>query len=162
MSKTGHEAPLDPALTAALLEALTPVAPRDPALLRARALAVAETPAEALLHIVRAPQGAWVPLLPGIALKALRLDEAGGTQTSLWRLDADARIPAHDHTGEEECLVLAGSVVFAGVEYVEGDYLLARPGLHHTEFVSPRGALLLLRSELTDFLLPRLRASLAG
>ena len=82
-------------------------------------------------------------------MQPLRVDRATRTQTSLWRLEPGATIPPHDHSGEEECLVLEGSVDFEGRLYGAGDYLLAPPGLHHTEFVSPDGAVLMIRSELS-------------
>jgi len=44
------------------------------------------------------------------------------------------------------------------VVYGPGDYLLARPGLRHTAFHSERGALLMIRSELT----PELEALFAA
>ncbi|HET7844825.1 MAG TPA: cupin domain-containing protein [Xanthomonadales bacterium] len=131
-----------------LLEALAPVAiaPARSAALRARVLAAAAAPEPV---IVRAGEHPWLAFLPGVKLKPLRVDRGARTQTSLWRLEAGATIPPHDHAGEEECLVLEGSVDFDGKLYVAGDYLLAPPGLHHTEFVSPAGAVLMIRSELT-------------
>jgi anti-sigma factor ChrR (cupin superfamily) len=100
-------------------------------------------------HVVRAAPEAFVPLLPGIRVRALRLDPVARTQTSLWRLDPGARIPAHPHHAEEECLVVQGDVTWDGERYGAGDYLLARPGAEHAPFVSEGGALLLIRSELT-------------
>lgn len=134
--------------TGALLEALAPVAlaPSRNAALRARAIAVAAPPEPVVVRVEERP---WLAFLPGVMLKPLRVDRVARTQTSLWRLDAGATIPPHDHTGEEECLVLDGSVDFEGKLYVAGDYLLAPPGLHHTEFVSPAGAVLMIRSELS-------------
>ena len=134
--------------TGALLEALAPVAiaPARSAALRARVLAVAAPPQPV---VVRAGGHPWLAFLPGVKLQPLRVDRVARTQTSLWRLDAGATIPPHDHTGEEECLVLEGSVDFEGKLYAAGDYLLAPPGLHHTEFVSPGGAVWMSRSELS-------------
>lgn len=140
--------PHDERLAGTLLEALAPVAlaPARNVELRARVLAVAASPQAV---IVRAGEHPWLSFVPGVKLKPLRVDRGARTQTSLWRLDAGATIPPHDHTGEEECLVLEGSVDFEGNLYVAGDYLIAPPGLHHTEFVSPGGAVLMIRSELS-------------
>ena len=113
---------------------------------------------EPLMNILRADQGEWRTFLPRIHLKLLRLDRERRTQTSLWRLDPDAVIPQHMHTGEEECLILEGGVSWDGVVYGPGDYLLARPGLMHTAFHSRQGALLMIRSELT----PELERLFAG
>lgn len=145
----------DDEATGALLDALAPVAlaPARNVALRARVLAVATPmsviPAQAGPVIVRAGERPWLAFLPGVKLQPLRVDRDKRTQTSLWRIEAGATIPPHDHTGEEECLVLEGSVDFEGKLYVAGDYLLAPPGLHHTEFVSPAGAVLMIRSELS-------------
>ena len=96
----------------------------------------------------RKHEGEWRPLLPGIHVKTLRRDAAAGTETTLWRLQPGARVPAHPHSREEECLVLEGSIVQDGVEYFPGDYLLAENGSRHSPFESPRGALFLIRGEL--------------
>ena len=116
----------------------------------ARASAQPEKPS--LASILRADEGRWVALLPNVFLKPLRVDRVAGTQTSLWRLDPGAHIPAHTHTAEEECLVLDGDISWEGVQYGRGDFLLARAGLHHTAFTTQGGALLMIRSELTPFL----------
>jgi anti-sigma factor ChrR (cupin superfamily) len=148
----------DDEVTGTLLEALQPVAPASArsAAMRARVLTAA-APRDPV--IVRAGERPWLAFLPGVKLQPLRVDRDAGTQTSLWRLDAGATIPPHDHAGEEECLVLEGSVDFAGTSYVAGDYLLAPPGLHHTEFVSPAGAVLMIRSELSGPIDALLRAN---
>lgn len=105
--------------------------------------------------ITRGQEGDWRPLLPGIQVKTLRRDAGKGTQTTLWRMQPGAKVPAHAHRIEEECLVLEGSIVQDGVEYFAGDFLLAEAGSQHTPFESPRGALFLIRGELLpDVVLP--------
>lgn len=121
-----------------------PPAPERAAALRARILARART---GRARAVRAEEGDWVPFLPGIRIKTLRLDAQAGTQTTLWHIDPGASIPAHPHSHEEECLVLSGSIVHEGVAYHAGDFLLAAPGERHQEFSCPGGALLLIRGE---------------
>lgn len=140
----------DPAndLLLAALAGLTPAEappPERAAALRERLLAAAARPRTVVL---RADEGEWVPFVPGIRIKTLRRDEADGTQTSLWRIEPGAQVPPHPHTREEECLVLEGSVVHDGTEYFPGDFLLAPPGERHKPFLAPRGALLMIRSEL--------------
>nr|WP_225444327.1 cupin domain-containing protein [Pseudomarimonas arenosa] len=90
------------------------------------------------------------PFIPGVKIRPLRVDWEGKTQTSLWRLEPGASIPPHRHTAEEECLIMEGSLIWGGKEYGPGDFLLARPGAHHEEFRSPKGALLMIRSELSQ------------
>ena len=100
--------------------------------------------------LVTAEHDDWRQLLPGLKIKPLRVDPIGRTQTSLWKLEPGAVVPEHDHHAEEECLILDGSIVWDDRVYSRGDYLLARPGGKHSPFVSPTGALLLIRSELTE------------
>lgn len=147
----GDPPEFDGELRDALLGALTgPILPsRRHARLRARVMEQAGQPPVA---IFRLDEAAFRPVLPGIHIRPLRMDTVEGTQTSLWRLDAGAVVPAHDHVGEEECLILDGSIVWNDVEYHPGDFLLARQGAHHEPFVSPNGCLLLIRSELTPLI----------
>jgi anti-sigma factor ChrR (cupin superfamily) len=106
--------------------------------------------ADAAFDIVPAAADDWRPFLPGLKIKPLRVDSVAGTQTSLWRLDAGARVPAHSHDAEEECLILEGTLVWGERRYGAGDYLLAHAGGAHDEFTSPDGALFLIRSQLTE------------
>lgn len=105
--------------------------------------------AASLMSVVRADEGAWLSLLPGLSIKFLRVDARARSQSSLWRLDPGAQIPEHPHSADEECVVLEGRVQFGGRDYTRGDFLLARAGLHHDRFDCPDGALLYIRSELT-------------
>lgn len=99
------------------------------------------------IRVVRADAGEWVRLLPGIAIKRLRNDRDQRSETNLWRLDAGAIIPAHDHQDDEECLVLEGSIIQDDIEYRAGDYLHAVAGSRHVPLRTPNGALLLIRSQ---------------
>lgn len=147
-----HPDPLDdiePALLAALIDGIKPAtlpATRKAAL-RERVLAAAGPTGEAV--ILKAEDGPWLKFIPGIAIKPLRIDRRNGAQTSLWRLDPGARIPEHHHHEDEECLIVEGSIDWDGKLYRRGDFLLARQGLHHSEFHSPEGALLMIRSEIS-------------
>ena len=138
---------LDQAMLSLLATALNPL-PLSAALqsrMRARVLADARKPhTEAVL----ADEGEWKPLLPGITIKTLRLDREKGTQTSLWKLEAGARVPPHPHNKEEECMVMQGYVLHDGRRYAAGDFLFARPGVVHSDFFAPEGAVLMIRSEL--------------
>ena len=141
-----------PELRLAMLQALSPEpAPAETerlASLRTRVLDAALGP----YRIIRGAEVAFRPLIPGVAIKPLRVDRAGNTQTSLWRLQPGSAIPAHSHSSEEECMVLEGEILWGGQAYGPGDFLVARPGAHHEPFLSPQGALLMIRSEMTPFL----------
>jgi anti-sigma factor ChrR (cupin superfamily) len=129
------------ALGAAIAPADLP--PERVARLRARVIEAAAGSTQ----VLRAGEGEWLRLLPGVTIKTLHVDREHGTQTSLWRLEAGARIPPHPHTKDEECLVLEGSITHDGVRYRQGDFLFTRPGLRHKDFIAPEGALLMIRSE---------------
>ncbi len=145
--KTRASGPTDDAAFAALAQALTPREPAAEMRLRMRRRILADA-ARPRTEVLRAAEGEWKPLVPGIVIKTLRRDERAGTQTSLWRIEPGAAVPPHPHTQEEECLVLEGSIIHDGVEYFPGDFLLAPRGERHKAFLAPRGALLLIRSEL--------------
>lgn len=99
------------------------------------------------IKATRPDDGQWCGLLPGVSVKILRMDKLAGTQTALWKLDANARIPAHTHVLEEECMILQGDLEHAGAHYAAGDFLFTQPGGQHEEIHSPHGALLLIRGE---------------
>jgi anti-sigma factor ChrR (cupin superfamily) len=143
---TDNEA-LDPYTIAKVAAALTPgvLEPELSARMRARVMASLSTPAT---DVVRAAEGEWKPLLPGVTVKTLRVDREQRTQTSLWRLAPGASIPRHPHSKDEECLVLEGEILHESKAYGAGDYLYARAGVRHSEFSAPNGALLMIRSEL--------------
>lgn len=145
-----------PALDSADLDLLLSAVPGAPLSAAAKARVLSKltamtklTEPQAEFHIVLASQDDWRPLRPGVRVKPLRVDLSAGTQTSLWKLDPGAALPEHGHHFEEECLIVEGSLDWNGRRYGRGDYLLARAGGHHDEFVFPDGALLLIRGELT-------------
>lgn len=116
--------------------------------LRARILARVAKPVSlqaASPVTLRAEQGDWIELCPGVLSKTLRHD--GVTRTWLARMSAGACIPAHLHELDEECLVLEGTVHFDGVEFRRGDYHLAPAGSRHEVVHSANGCLCLLRTE---------------
>ncbi len=94
---------------------------------------------------VRTSDGTWLAIAPGVAVKHLQDD--GTMQSFLLRLDAGARLPAHDHPiCDEHCIVVEGSVRLGDVEVSRGDYHVAYAGSSHGELVSDRGAILYLRT----------------
>lgn len=151
---TGMHGPFDwgddDDLRLALLEGMTQdvAEPGRVTALRTRVLDAALGP----YRVLRASEREFLPLMPGVAIKPLRVDRAGQTQTSIWRLQPGSAIPEHSHVSEEECLVLEGEILWGGQAYGPGDFLVARPGAHHEPFLSPKGAVLMIRSEMTPFL----------
>lgn len=143
----------------ALAQALMPIAPGEPAvvsasgdlsvvsasadLLRSRVLANARVRPK---HLLQAEEGEFVRVLAGVYVKQLRADAY--TETGLWRLEPGAVIPAHGHRQDEECLVVSGSICYAGRTLFIGDFLAAAKDEYQGEITSINGALLLIRGEL--------------
>ncbi len=131
------------------LAALEPT-PAQRSRMRSRILAACAPP----IVVSRADEGHWRPLLPGVLVRCLHVNQTEGTQLALWRLAAGARIPAHRHTLTEECLVVEGLITHAGIEYGAGDFLLSAVGSSHEIFESPTGAVLMIRGELMPTQIP--------
>lgn len=119
-----------------------------------RLQALETAPALPGITAIRADQGQWHWLAQGIQIKPLRADLQQGTQTSLWRIAAGARVPKHAHHHEEECLVVAGRILMSGVRYETGDFVLAGDGSDHPEFVAETDTTLLIRGQLEAGLRP--------
>ena len=134
-------------LFVALADALKPSAPS--AGLRERVLSVASPRPE---RLVQAEEGTFEPFLLGISIKLLRRDAS--TETSLWKLEPNAVIPAHGHQHEEECFIVSGEIEYAGRKLVSGDYLLANAAERQSSIRSATGAVLLIRGELRPTLGP--------
>jgi quercetin dioxygenase-like cupin family protein len=66
----------------------------------------------------------------GVERSLFRNNELGG-RSSVVRLRKQARVPRHAHHGDEEVVILSGTVLIGGVELSEGDYLFTQPGEEH-------------------------------
>lgn len=66
----------------------------------------------------------------GVERSLFRNNELGG-RSSVVRLRKQARVARHAHHGDEEVVVLSGTVLIGGVELSEGDYLFTQPGEEH-------------------------------
>lgn len=103
----------------------------------------ATSPVPGIITVPASDEG-WIEALPKIRIKRVYTD--GTAESYLVRLEAGARAPAHDHPGDEECIVLEGSVRYAGGSTLNaGDYEAVLAGAHHTELISDTGALVFLR-----------------
>ena len=69
--------------------------------------------------------------VPGVSVKVLRRDAETGASTSLVRLEAGAKFPAHDHPAGEEVFVIEGDVQIGGEKLRAGDYLYTPPSGKH-------------------------------
>ena len=97
---------------------------------------------------VRAGEGDWTTISPGVEKKLLFLDRELGEESYLLRFAPGGHLPAHGHTQKEECVMLEGEVVIGETSYRAGDYHLVFAGMGHLPLASPTGALVFVRSEL--------------
>jgi len=92
---------------------------------------------------VRAGEGRWAELTPGVHAKLLR--ENAGTRSRLMRLEPGAGVAGVDRSGNEECLVLDGEAFFGDALLRAGDYQRVPAGRHSPGVASDAGALLFVR-----------------
>lgn len=138
-----HVAPakLKPARSARLKQRILAQAAPAPKAAPTPRAAPARKPA--IITIPASDEG-WVEALPKIHIKQVYTD--GTAESYLVRLEPGARAPAHGHPGDEECVVLEGSVRYIGGSTLNaGDYEAVYEGAQHSELVSDTGALVYLR-----------------
>ena len=130
-------------------ESIDPVAP--PPELRRRILdTIRATPQNS--RTVRSDEGRWQPLpFPGVRVKTLSVDDERNTATILMMFDPGARLPAHDHRGDEQAFVVSGSCRIGAVHLRQGDFHRAGAGSHHGDVVSDEGCVLLLVVDAEDY-----------
>ena len=93
---------------------------------------------------MRADEGKWEFVCPGIERKMLFHDRAKKRATFLMRAQPGAEFPSHDHDDDEEAFVLEGDLSLGDLLLNAGDYHLARPGLHHPVGRTKAGCMLLI------------------
>ena len=93
---------------------------------------------------MRANEGRWEPLCPGVERKMLWHDREKGRITFLIRAQPGAEFPSHQHDDDEEAYLLSGDLAFDDLVLGAGDYHLARPGVHHPVARTKGGCMLLM------------------
>lgn len=98
---------------------------------------------------VGADEGRWQPFGEGVQIKVLR--ENDGVMSYLLRLAPGARLPAHRHPMDEECIVLEGALkVGTRIEVGPGGYHLAHQGALHAPVHTVTGATIFLRGAVPE------------
>jgi hypothetical protein len=118
------------ALLAPLAGFAPPVAPPDDLFAKIEATIDARSKQQALSRTLRAEEGEWIKVGPGLRAKILHVMPELGRQTVLMEFAPGAVYPPHDHDQDEEIFMISGDLII-------GDEVLG-PGDHH---LSPRGSL---------------------
>jgi anti-sigma factor ChrR (cupin superfamily) len=124
---------IDNALAGTLAEALTPIAPpiERAGELKSRVMARIRGKKSFDLMTVRADEGTWIKLLPGVEKKILHESANGERQSYLLRMAPGSIIPPHIHIHHEESIMLEGEVKVGKTHLSAGDYHFARKGSLH-------------------------------
>jgi anti-sigma factor ChrR (cupin superfamily) len=97
------------------------------------------------LITIAAGGGGWREVAAGAFIKPLwRMDASA---SMLLRLQPGARMPAHQHAVEEECLMLSGEAFFGDVLLRAGEYQRAPLATRHGDAYSDVGALLYVHGD---------------
>jgi len=95
---------------------------------------------------VRADEGAWQQLAPGVTAKHLFDDATAGSSTMLVRMAAGSTVPGHRHEDIEELLVLEGDCYCAGQRLQTGDYHRAESGSTHGVTFTEQGCMMIVHT----------------
>lgn len=94
--------------------------------------------------------GEWTPIAPGVESQDLVVDAERGFKACLLRMAPGSSMPAHPHSGDEECLLVEGEISIGDLVLRAGDWHLAPRGLVHPEIRSTTGAVLYVRAALDE------------
>lgn len=98
------------------------------------------------LTFIRASEGAWRGIAPGVTAKLLSFDPTSMRATTVLRFAPGTSYTPHRHTAVEELYVLEGGCSIAGREMTVGDYHRAEAGTVHHDTSTDEGCLLLVIS----------------
>jgi anti-sigma factor ChrR (cupin superfamily) len=130
-----------------IADSLEPVTP--PAELRRRVMASVSPAAQ---KIVRASEGKWLDLAPGVRLKKLSSDRARNTVTVLIEMEPGSTLPAHENRHPEDSFLVRGSCRIGEVAFRPGDFHRVEAGAHHDAIVSDEGCAVLIVMDAEDYL----------
>ncbi len=116
--------------------------------------AVAPRPSNQGFTFIKATEGAWLTIAPGVVVKLLSYDSISRRATSLVRIAPGTSYAPHRHAAVEELYVLEGGCVCAEQELKVGDYHRADAGTEHHDTSSDDGCLLLVISSPQNEMIP--------
>ncbi|HEV8433204.1 MAG TPA: hypothetical protein VGR95_07315 [Thermoanaerobaculia bacterium] len=103
-------------------------------------------------HTVRANEGKWTSIAPGVRLKKLSADRARNTVMVLMEMQPGAAVPPHEHHHPEDSYIIRGSARLGGLTLFAGDFHHVEAGSRHDSIVSDDGCLALLVMDADDYL----------
>jgi len=106
------------------------------------------------LTFIRASEGTWRGIAPGVMAKLLSFDPTSRRATTVLRFAPGTSYAPHRHTEVEELYVLEGGCSIAGREMTVGDYHRAEAGTLHHDTSTDEGCLLLVISSPQNEMLP--------
>ena len=96
------------------------------------------------IYSLRAGEGDWQEIAPGMLTKTLFVDQSRGIATSLVRMLPGTSLPPHRHKGDEQLYVLEGDCNVQGARLGPGDFHRAAPGSVHRSTYTVDGTTFLL------------------
>ncbi len=96
------------------------------------------------IYSLRADEGDWQEIGPGMLAKTLFVDQLRGVVTSLMRMSPGTSLPPHKHKGDEQLYILEGDCNVQGARLGPGDFHRAAPGSVHDSTYTVTGTTFLL------------------
>ena len=103
---------------------------------------------------MRANQGAWHTLVPGVTAKRLFAESPAGNVALLVRMEPGAKYPPHSHADVEHCYVLEGELHFGDLVLHPGDYQCAMASTKHRDSHTVNGCMVLIVASQQNAMLP--------
>ncbi|HEY2093048.1 MAG TPA: cupin domain-containing protein [Thermoanaerobaculia bacterium] len=108
--------------------------------------------AVSLGRTVRANEGTWTTIAPGVRLKKLSSDRVRNTVTVLMEMQPGSSVPPHEHRHDEDSYIVTGSARLGDLVLFAGDFHHVDAGTRHESIVSEDGCLALLVMDAEDYL----------
>jgi len=118
---------------------LRPVAPSDDLLARIEARLDRGDARAPGSQTLRAADGEWMDLGPGIRIKVLHRDMVRRRQTILLVADPGAVHPAHVHESDEQIFVVSGDLTIDGEDLAPGDFHFSPAMSQHPQETTRKG-----------------------
>lgn len=88
---------------------------------------------ETMSRTLRANEGDWIALVPGVRYKELHRNDAMRRWTILIEADPGASFPPHEHAQDEEIYMISGDLSIGDLELGSGDFHFSPAGSRHPE-----------------------------